>query len=261
MNPSDIVQPASYYAFTSPLPITLTRTRAWPRSPETSTAVTVTNPTRGSRTLPVRNSATVWRIASATRSGRWLGRRIMSKRARARVHDPGAVGGLHQLVRLPQHALGVPAVRRHDARRQLGALPQVMVGRLRGRDVEAVVETVLEALQDVALVLEGVTRREMQLPRHDADDHAGVSERATSSMRYASIRSPTFRSLKFSTPMPHSNPSRTSRTSSLKRLSEASLPSDTSTPSRTTRTRAVRGITPARTQLPASVPTLPILKI
>src|SRR5205814_435720 len=154
------------------------------------------------RTTLVRNSATVWRIASATRSGRWLGRRIMSKKARARVHDPGAVGGLHQLVRLPQHALGVPAVRRHDARRQLGALPQVMVGRLRGRDVEAVVETVLEALQDVALVLEGVTRREMQLPRHDADDHAGVSERATSSIRYASIRSPTFRSLKFSTPMP-----------------------------------------------------------
>src|SRR5438876_5918959 len=37
-------------------------------------------------------------------------------RARARVHDPGAVGGFHQLVRLPQHALGVPAVRRHDAR-------------------------------------------------------------------------------------------------------------------------------------------------
>src|SRR5437660_331569 len=126
------------------------RPTTWPRSAVTSTAVTVTNPTRGSRTLPVRNSATVWRIASATRSGRWLGRCFMSEKARARVHDPGAVGGLHQMVRLPQHALRVPAIGRHDARRQLGALPQVMVGRLRGRDVEAVVETVLEALQDVA---------------------------------------------------------------------------------------------------------------
>src|SRR6266480_3275022 len=197
-------------------------------------------------------------MASATRSGRCLGRRIMSEKARARVHDPGAVGGFHQMVRLPQHALGVPPVGRHDARRQLGALPQVMVVRLRGRDIEAVVETVLEALEDMPLVLEGATCREMQLPRHDPDDHAGVSERATSSMRYASIRSLTFRSLKFSTPMPHSNPS---RTSSLKRLSEARVPSYTSTPSRTTRTRAVRGITPERTKLPAIVPTFAILKI
>src|SRR5438034_3759367 len=74
--------------------------------------------------------------------------------------------------------------------------------RLRRGHVEAVVEAVLEALQHVALVLERVTRREMQLPRHDPHDHAGVSERATSSIRYASIRSPTFKSLKFSTPMP-----------------------------------------------------------
>src|SRR5436309_1480327 len=53
--------------------------------------------------------------------------------------------------------------------------------RLRRGHVEAVVEAVLEALQDAALVLERVTRREMQLPRHDPHDHAGVSERATSS--------------------------------------------------------------------------------
>src|SRR5881398_781836 len=131
--------------------------------------------------------------------------------------------------------------------------------RLRRGHVEAVVEAVLEALQHVTLVLERVTRREMQLPRHDPHDHAGDSERATSSMRYASIRSPTLRSLKFSTPIPHSNPSRTSRTSSLKRLSEASVPSYTSTPSRTTRTRAVRGMTPERTKLPAIVPTFAIL--
>src|SRR6266566_4761220 len=129
-----------------------------------------------------------------------------------------------------------------------------MMRRLRRGYVEAVVEAVLEALQDVALVLERVTRHEMQLPRHDPHDHAGVSERATSSIRY-----PTFKSLKFSTPMPHSNPSRTSRTSSLKRLSEARVPSYTSTPSRTTRTRAVRGMTPERTKLPAIVPTFAIL--
>src|SRR5256885_11902737 len=63
-----------------------------------------------------------------------------------------------------------------------------MMRRLRRGYVEAVVEAVLEALQDVALVLERVTRREMQLPRHDPHDHAGVSERATSSIDRKSTR-------------------------------------------------------------------------
>src|SRR5436309_1456233 len=81
--------------------MTLTRTRACARSAETWTPVTVTNPTRGSRTLPVRKAATVWRMASATRAGRWLRRCFMSEEAGRRVHDAGAVGGLHQAVGLP----------------------------------------------------------------------------------------------------------------------------------------------------------------
>src|SRR5204863_4067668 len=250
-----LVRPSSDLAFSASVPITLTRTRACDRSPDTSTAVTVTNPTRGSRTFPVRNAATVWRMASATRSGRWVLGRLISEEARARVDDAGAVGRFDQAVRLPQHALRVAPVGGDHAHRQLGALPQVVMRRLRRRYIEPVVEAVVEALEDVALVLERVTRRKIQLPRHDPHGHAGVSERAISSMRYASIRSPTFRSLKFSTPIPHSNPSRTSRTSSLKRLSEDSVPSYTSTPSRTTRTRAVRGMTPERTKLAAIVPT------
>src|SRR5438034_682585 len=51
----------------------------------------LTNPTRGSRTLPVRNAATVWRIASATRSGRWLVRRFISEETLARVQDRKSV--------------------------------------------------------------------------------------------------------------------------------------------------------------------------
>src|SRR3989449_71067 len=108
--------------------MTLTRTRACARSAETWTPVTVTNPTRGSRTLPVRKAATVWRMASATRAGRWLRRCFMSEETGRRVHDAGAVGGLHQAVGLLQHPLGVPAVVRHHAHRELGALPQVVVG-------------------------------------------------------------------------------------------------------------------------------------
>src|SRR2546422_1250911 len=155
--------------------MTLTRTRACARSAETWTPVTVTNPTRGSRTLPVRKAATVWRMASATRAGRWLRRCFMSEETGRRVHDAGAVGGLHQAVGLLQHPLGVPAVVRHHAHRELGALPQVVVGRLRRRDVEAVVQPVFEALEHVALVLERLARREMQLPGHDGDHHGSTA--------------------------------------------------------------------------------------
>src|SRR5437667_12769288 len=103
--------------------MTLTRIRAWARSRDTSTAVTVTNPTRGSRTLAVRNSATVCRINSATRSGRRRGReegtdrRVMSQKARGRVHDAGAVRLGHQAVGLPEPAPGLaPLVAYHTAR-------------------------------------------------------------------------------------------------------------------------------------------------
>src|SRR3989454_474905 len=157
--------------------MTLPRIRAGARSRDTSTAVTVTNPTRGSRTLAVRNAATVWRISSATRSGRRRGReegtdrRVMSQKARARVHDAGAVRPVHQAVGLPEHALGVAPLVRHHTDRQLGALPQVVVGRFRGRDVEAVVEPVLEALQDVTLLLQRAAPLEVQLPGHHPHHH------------------------------------------------------------------------------------------
>src|SRR2546426_12776500 len=59
------------------------------------------------------------------------------------------------------HLLPVGA---HDTHAELGPLPQVMVVRLGGRDVEAIVQPVLEALQHVALLLQGLARREVQLP-------------------------------------------------------------------------------------------------
>src|SRR5437870_4733371 len=55
--------------------------------------------------------------------------------------------------------------------------------------------------------------------------------------------------------MPHSSPSRTSRTSSLKRLRLEMLPVYTVTPSRMMRALAVRWMTPLRTAQPARVPT------
>src|SRR5256714_10117653 len=157
--------------------MTLPGIGAWAGWGDPSAAVTVTNPTRGSRTLAVRNAATVWRISSATRSGRRRGReegtdcRVMSQKARARVHDAGAVRPVHQAVGLLEHAGGVAPLVRHHTDGQLGALPQVVVGRLRGRDVEAVVEPVLEALQDVTLLLQRAAPLEVQLPGHPPHHH------------------------------------------------------------------------------------------
>src|SRR6267378_6732310 len=242
--------------------MTLTRTLACERSGDTSTPITVTNPMRGSRTSPVRNTPTAWRITSLTRSGRRLWR-LISEVARARIDDARAIRSGDQLVRLAQHALGMTPVRAHHGGRQLGALPQIVMPRLGDGDVETVVQPILQALHDRAFVLQRLARRKMQLPHRHPHDHdsAALRDRATSSMRYDSIRSPTLTSLKFSMPMPHSNPSRTSRTSSLNRFNDARVPSYTSTPLRITRTRPVRGITPLRTKHPAIVPILAILKI
>src|SRR6266536_102955 len=164
--------------------MTLTRTLACDRSGDTSTPVTVTNPLRGSRTFPVRNSPTACRISSPTRSGRWLGR-FMSEIARTRVHDAGAVRAGDQAVRLAQHAFGVDPVGAHHRGGQLRPLPQVVVRRFGDRDVEPVMEPVLEALEHGTLVLERLARREVQLPRDDPHDHGtgALSDRATSSIR------------------------------------------------------------------------------
>src|SRR5947199_9444630 len=93
--------------------------------------------------------------------------------------------------------------------------------RLRRGHVEAVVEAVLEALQDVALVLERVTRREMQPPRHDPNDHAGLSQRAPPSLRYPPLRSHNFHAWNVSTPYMHLNPSINPLSSLLMRTNDA----------------------------------------
>src|SRR2546423_12842709 len=144
-NRAALASPSSDRAFSSSVPMTLTRTLACDRSGETSTPVTVKNPIRGSRTSPVRNTPTAARISSLTRSGRWL-RRLISAIARAGVHDARAIRSRNQLVRFAQHALGMPPVGAHHRRRQLGALPQILVPRLGDGQAEAVVHAILQTL-------------------------------------------------------------------------------------------------------------------
>src|SRR3989454_9193849 len=87
------------------------------------------------------------------------------------VEDAGAVRSLDEAVRRAQDLLGVAPVRGHDARGQLGALPQILVIGLGRRDVEALVQPVLEAAQDLPLVFQGLAAVQMQLPRDEANDH------------------------------------------------------------------------------------------
>src|SRR5690606_30544494 len=97
-------------------------------------------------------------------------------------------------------------------------------------EVAALAQGRQQRLQDAPLLLERAAPGEMQLPGADRDGHPAVPlelssrVRFTSSSRNDSMRSPTLMSLKFSMPMPHSWPSRTSRTSSLKRLRLPSSP-------------------------------------
>src|SRR6266566_5092701 len=92
----------------------------------------------------------------------------------------------------------MPPVGAHHRRRELGALPEIVVPRFGDGHVEPVMHPVLQTLHDRALILERLARRQMQLPHHHAHDHDSVAlrERATSSIRYDSIRSLTFTSLK-----------------------------------------------------------------
>src|SRR5687768_7988400 len=98
-----------------------------------------------------------------------------------------------------------------------------------------------DGLHHVSLLLERAAPWDTEIERGQRDQHASPSpggaraykDRATSRTSYASMTSPSLTSWKFSRPMPHSNPSWTSRTSSLNRRSEPTRPSYTTTPSRT----------------------------
>src|SRR5918996_1687957 len=108
---------------------------------------------------------------------------------------------------------------------ELGPLPHVLVRRLRDRDGERGADPVREGLDHVTLLLQRSARRDPEVELEDRHQHQEEIWRATSSTSKASITSPSFTSWKFSSPMPHSKPSRTSETSSLNRRSEPTRPS------------------------------------
>src|SRR5579862_1914876 len=164
--------------------------------------------------------------------------------------------------------VGRARVARDQGGRQRAALPELVMVDLRDRRAEAVCELRLRRLHVLPLALQRPCLREVQLDRDDCDEAraqdwsaavpAGTASssdvRSTSRVSNTSKMSPSRRSLKPSSRMPHSKPSTTSRASSLKRLSCATVVSWISAPSRKMRTFAPRRTRPLVTMQPAIVP-------
>src|SRR6266700_802787 len=176
---------------------------------------------------------------------------------------------LDEVESLRDHFVGVTRAAGDIGDGEGGALPHVLVIDLGHGYLEAPAELGLEALEHGALALEGAHVRQVQLDgadRHPCDRHARASspacysDRATSSVVKASMMSPGCTPLIPSTPMPHSRPCSTSRTSSLKRLRELRTFSPSRVSPRLMRARAVRTIFLSTTMQPKIVPTLEIGK-
>ena len=100
------------------------------------------------------------------------------------------------------------------------------------RHVEMAAQAVLEAAENLTFVFERLRVGKIKFQGEQADGHVGNPQKrrqkpqavaamgATRSITKHSSESPTFTSLKFDTPMPHSKPVRTSVASSLKRFSD-----------------------------------------
>src|SRR5438093_977095 len=148
--------------FFSP-PSTLTKTRACRRSGDVSTAVIVTSPIRGSCSVGI--------ASPSTSRTRWLTRRIRSFAI-----------GIHHLslhrsqlpvlarevaLRLVEQPLHLTVLAGDARERQSRALPDVVVVDL-GDGGAHVLQALLRRAQMVPLLLQRVTRREVQLAREDA---------------------------------------------------------------------------------------------
>src|SRR5919197_2862715 len=145
-------------------PSTLTKKRAWRRSGEVRTPVTVTKPIRGSSSSR-RLSGSTSSTASSTRRRRSLIERHELPRAQPELPLLAvqvALGLVEQPLRFPRLA--------RDARhRQPRALPQVVVVDLRHRRAEAVLELRLRRAHELALPLQRARFGKVEVDREDAD--------------------------------------------------------------------------------------------
>src|SRR5438094_4284441 len=94
-----------------------------------------------------------------------------SQEAGRGVDDAAERIALDESIDRGEDGLGVASFCGHDTHCELRGLPRVVPRRLGDRDIELVMQTVLEALQHRPLVLERMSGREVQLERAHADDH------------------------------------------------------------------------------------------
>jgi hypothetical protein len=114
-------------------------------------------------------------------------------------------------------------VRADSGNADRGPLPHVLVICFRDSDVEFGSKAIFQSADDHSFVFEGLRMRNGDVQREQGDGNYRVT--STFSVTKASMMSPTLRSLKFWTPMPHSYPRVTSDASSLNRFSDEILPS------------------------------------
>src|SRR2546430_9996128 len=138
---------------------------------------------------------------------------------------------------------------------------------LRHCHIEITPQLILQAAQNLPLVLQRLRVRDVQLEGEQTDRHERLRGTALAdyflpagplpcpaasaalilvTLKHSRI-SPTFTSLKLATPAPHSNPVRTSLASSLNRFKELSFDAQITAPSRSTRTCASRFRMPSTT--------------
>src|SRR5918995_100446 len=122
------------------------------------------------------------------------------------------------------HLLQVVALGPDGRHPELRALPRVVVPRLPHRHLEGGADPVREGLDHVTLLLQRSAGGDPEIEPKCGHQHQEIW-RATPSTSKAPITSPSFTSLEFSSPIPHSKPSRTSATSSLNRRREPTRPS------------------------------------
>src|SRR5919204_5655545 len=145
-------------------PRTLTKTRAWRRSDDVSTAVIVTKPIRGSLSSPIPSESTSL-TASFTRRMRSLIERHELPRSRPEL----PLLAVQVPLRLVQEPLRLPRLPRHARDGQPRALPKLVVVDLGHRGAEPVLELRFRRADELPLPLQRAGFREVQVDAEDGD--------------------------------------------------------------------------------------------
>src|SRR4051794_22848819 len=172
--PWEEARPASVACLSPSSPRTLTNTRAWRRSGLVSTAVTVTNPMRGSFSPSARRPESTSRTASFTlrmRSEGILAIQEVFARHKNSFHSNPVGKHPHDITLqtgrgVRERSRVAPDQRRGDR----GALPEVVMVGLRNGGAEAPLQLGLERLELLALALEAAVVREVDVDLQQTDE-------------------------------------------------------------------------------------------